>query len=92
MDLDERQNLLEALRRGTVTVTFRKVNSDEIRVMPCTLNENVLVANMATNSNVDLEENVTKELAPYLSVWALDSNGWRSFRLENVIGWEVYGE
>ena len=44
MDKNEKQELIKALMNGTVTVTFQKVNSDEIRVMPCTLNPLVLEA------------------------------------------------
>lgn len=89
MELNEKMQLLEALRSGTVTVTFRKVSTGELRVMPCTLNTEVLVANNAFGNND------TKEIVPnpeYLAVWATDKNGWRSFRLESVEGWEVLGE
>ena len=44
MDRNEKQELIKALLNGTVQVTFQKVNSDEIRVMPCTLNPLVLEA------------------------------------------------
>lgn len=89
MDLSEKQSLLEALRKGTVTVTFRKINSDEIRVMPCTLNSKVLMANGVTNK-VELSESSSD--SEHFAVWALDKNAWRSFRLETVEGWEVHGE
>ena len=45
MDRNELSRLIEALQQGTVTVTFQKIDSDEIRVMPCTLNPIVLKAN-----------------------------------------------
>ena len=45
MVTSEKQLLIEALKKGSVTVTFTKVNSGEIRVMPCTLNPEVLTAN-----------------------------------------------
>ena len=45
MNKNETAKLIVALQKGTVTVTFQKVNSDEIRVMPCTLNKKVLEAN-----------------------------------------------
>ena len=41
MDKNETSELIAALQKGTVTVTFQKVNSEEIRVMPCTLNKKV---------------------------------------------------
>ena len=87
MDSNERTELLVALKKGTVTVTFQKVNSDEIRVMPCTLNQKVLEAN---------EVNLTiKHINPdssQIPVWSLDKNAWRSFILDTVLGWEVHGE
>ena len=44
MQINEKKSLLSALQQGTVTVTFRKIDTDEIRVMPCTLNLTVLEA------------------------------------------------
>jgi len=84
MDRNETSRLIEALKRGTVTVTFTKINTDEIRVMPCTLNPVVLEAH-----GVMLE---IKDVSPdtdHLAVWALDKEAWRSFRLSTVNGWEV---
>jgi len=79
--------LLEALKKGTVTVSFRKIDTGELRVMPCTLNPVVLEANGVKNK-VKVE-NTDTEAFP---VWALDKNAWRSFRLDTVEGWEVLGE
>lgn len=84
MDRNETSRLIEALKRGTVTVTFTKINTDEIRVMPCTLNPVVLEAN-----GVKLE---IKDISPdtdHIAAWALDKEAWRSFRLSTVNGWEV---
>ena len=89
MDLTEKQNLLQALRNGSVTVSFRKIDTGELRVMPCTLNPTVLMANGVTNK-VELSESSAD--SEHFAVWALDKNAWRSFRLETVEGWEVYGE
>ena len=84
MDRNETSRLIEALKRSTVTVTFTKINTDEIRVMPCTLNPVVLEAN-----GVKLE---IKDISPdtdHIAAWALDKEAWRSFRLSTVNGWEV---
>ena len=48
MDNNEQAKLLTALQKGTVQVTFRKIDTGEIRVMPCTLNPTVLKANGVT--------------------------------------------
>jgi len=84
MDRNETARLIEALKRGTVTVTFKKIITDEIRVMPCTLNPVVLEAH-----GVKLE---IKDVSPdtdHLAAWSLDKEAWRSFRLSTVTGWEV---
>ena len=84
MDRNETSCLIEALKRGTVTVTFTKINTDEIRVMPCTLNSVVLEAH---GVKTDIKD-VSPE-SDHLAAFALDKEAWRSFRLSTVNGWEV---
>ena len=84
MDRNETSRLIEALKRGTVTVTFTKINTDEIRVMPCTLNSVVLQAHGVKT----VVESISPDCAN-LPVWSLDKEAWRSFRLSTVNGWEV---
>jgi len=84
MEKFERYELLTALFKGTVTVTFRKLDTGEIRVMPCTLNPDILKAN-GVNMSIDLS---AKDME-HFPVWSLDKNAWRSFRLSTVEGWEV---
>lgn len=66
---------VKAARDGVVTVEFKKIDTGELRVMPCTLNREL------SNHNVPeiLEQ---KENNDHLVVWALDKNAWRSFRVE----------
>lgn len=84
MDKNEKQELIKALMNGTVTVTFQKVNSDEIRVMPCTLNPLVLEAHNVkpTVKGIGSDSDV-------IAAWALDKEAWRSFIADTVLGWEV---
>lgn len=84
MDRNETSRLIEALKRGTVTVTFTKINTDEIRVMPCTLNSVVLEAHGVKTDIKDISPD-----SDHLAAWALDKEAWRSFRLSTVNGWEV---
>ena len=84
MDRNELSRLLEALQRGTVTVTFQKIDSDEIRVMPCTLNPTVLKA----HGIEAIVESVSPE-THHVAVWSLDKEAWRAFRVSTVLGWEV---
>ena len=87
METQERSNLLNALRRGEVQVVFRKINTDEIRIMPCTLNPVILEAN---NPGKPTVESINPE-SEHFAVWALDKQAWRSFRVETVVSWEVLG-
>lgn len=86
MELNEKQKLLTALKNGTVTVTFQKIGTGEIRVMPCTLNPEVL---KAEGVNIKLDMNADSD---NFAVWSLDKTAWRSFVLDTVKGWEVLGE
>ncbi len=80
----DRYELLAALHKGTVTVSFTKIDTGELRVMPCTLNPKVLKAN-----GIDIQVDYKARENEHFAVWALDKNAWRSFRLNTVVGWEV---
>lgn len=84
MVTSEKQKLIEALKKGSVTVTFQKINSDEIRVMPCTLNPKVLSAN-----GVELNVEKQNPQSDLIVCWALDKNAWRSFIADTVTSWEI---
>ena len=87
MEKRESTELLTALKKGSVTVSFRKIDTGELRVMPCTLNPKVLEANGVT-TEIDYS---ARDMEAY-PVWSLDKDAWRSFRLDTVEGWEVLGE
>ena len=84
MQINERAELLKALQKGQVQVTFRKVDTGEIRVMPCTLNPAILEAN-----DVTIKINYSADKMDVFPVWSLDKNAWRSFILDTVEAWEV---
>jgi hypothetical protein len=84
MNTNDTKSLLSALKKGTVTVTFRKIDSGELRVMPCTLNPVVLEANGVKN-----KINYESQNMEAFPVWSLDKNAWRAFRLDTVEGWEI---
>ena len=66
------------LQSNVCEVTFTKVDGS-VRVMPCTLKEDILPA------AVEKEGKRTK--APNeanISVWCTDKNEWRSFKVANV--------
>lgn len=85
MVTSEKQLLIEALKKGSVTVTFTKVNSGEIRVMPCTLNPEVLTANGIDTVTVESQSPTNDQIV----CWSLDKDAWRSFNADTVVSWEV---
>lgn len=84
MKTNDTKSLLSALKKGTVTVSFRKIDTGELRVMPCTLNPAVLEAN-----GVAMTIDYTEKSMEHYAVWSIDKNAWRSFRLDTIEGWEV---
>ena len=84
MNTNDKAKLLEALQKGQVTVTFKKIDTGEIRIMPCTLNKDILKENGVTS-----EINYSPNNVEAFPVWSMDKSAWRSFRLDTVEGWEV---
>lgn len=74
----QKYELKEKLENGVVTVVFEKVNGEE-RTMKCTLlNEYLPVS-------VEVEGKTTRtEGDNVLSVWDIESQGWRSFRVDSL--------
>lgn len=72
-----RNELIEALQAHKCVVKFTKVNG-EVREMPCTLREDIVPKyEHKTERSKQLNEKV-------LSVWCLDKQEWRSFRVDSV--------
>jgi hypothetical protein len=69
----------KAIKDGIVTVEFRKIDTNELRVMPCTLNED------ASDGNAKIETFNTD--SDHFAVWCLDKKAWRSFRVSTVEKW-----
>ena len=71
----KREVLVEGLKRNLMKVVFTKVNGEE-RTMLCTLHESVLPEPMLSS---------TRKVNPdTISVWDIDANGWRSFRMDSI--------
>ncbi len=73
--------LQSQLQREILEVTFTKVNGEK-RIMNCTLMEGILPSNPTEETTKDTKEKKVNE--DVLSVWDVDSNGWRSFRVKNI--------
>lgn len=84
METSERADLLKALKNGVVKVSFRKIDTKELRIMPCTLNETILKENEIT-TKIDYSPDAMEAFP----VWSLDKDAWRSFRLDTVEAWEA---
>ena len=77
--VDERNSWLkQLLSNGVYEITFTKVNG-ETRVMPCTLDAGQLPP-ITVKENKTTKERKTDTM----SVWCLDKNEWRSFKVMNV--------
>lgn len=74
------KGFVKAAQQGVVTVEFIKIDTEECRVMPCTLNPAL------SNHNVPeiLEQ---REDSDHIVVWALDKEAWRSFRVSTLVKW-----
>jgi len=77
--MKDASNFLTEVKAGVVTVEFRKIDTDELRVMPCTLNSETAGRDIAIK-NVDPNSD-------HFAVWCLDKNAWRSFRTSTVERW-----
>ena len=73
--------LLDQLKNNVVEVTFNKLNGDK-RVMTCTLIESYLPP--ATKNDAMSQKKVRELNTEVMSVWDVNANGWRSFRLARV--------
>ena len=75
-----RDNIIELLRNNVATVTFIKVSGEE-RTMKCTLRSEHIPNATTSNGQLIVER---KENANTVSVWDMEKNGWRSFRVDSV--------
>ena len=72
----KREVLVEGLKRNMMKVVFTKANGEE-RTMLCTLHESILPEQPISGIK-------KKENKDVLSVWDIDANGWRSFRMDSI--------
>ena len=73
-----RDEMISHLRKQTVRVIFKKVNGEE-RDMMCTLGEEFIpTEHQPTSAATTYSEKVIR-------VYDVNSAGWRSFHIENVI-------
>jgi hypothetical protein len=78
-----REELLDVLRTGTVNVTFTKKDGTE-RNMRCTLREA-----MIPTEALPTGESTRKKSDAVISVFDLEKDDWRSFRVDSVTSYQV---
>lgn len=82
------EDALNELKRGIFEVTFTKVNGDE-RVMTCSLHRKIVP--LATKKDPLTETKVREINENHISVWDINAEGWRGFRIANVTGFKRLG-
>ena len=72
------QKIIDALQKGVITIVFEKIDTGEIRTMPCTLNNDI--------SKQTLQ--IKKYSSPDAVIcWGLDVGAWRDVRVDTIIEW-----
>ena len=71
-------NLINSLKKGVVTVVFEKIDTGEVRTMPCTLNNKISGVSM-----------IIKEYSSpdTLIMYGLDVKAWRDVRVSTIQDW-----
>ena len=70
--------IVDALKKGVVTVVFEKIDTGEVRTMPCTLNNKISGVSM-----------IIKEYSSpdTLIMYGLDVKAWRDVRVSTIQDW-----
>lgn len=78
-----KENIVDMLKDSVITVTFTKVDGTE-RIMKCTLLSEYIPTTPSSASNQVLLQEGGSGSDNNVSVWDVEANGWRSFRVSNV--------
>jgi len=81
-----RNEMMEMLQASTCQVDFTKVNGDT-RNMTCTLREDIIPTPIKSDPITQKAVRaVSEEVIP---VWDIKAEGWRSFRVNSVTGFNA---
>ncbi len=70
--------IIDALKKDVVTIIFEKIDTKEVRIMPCTLNKDIHKQDM----------NVKTYNSPdTILCYGLDVDAWRDVRVDTIIDW-----
>ena len=70
--------IIDALKKGVVTIVFEKIDTKEIRTMPCTLNNEISEQTMRIGNYTSPDSIVC---------YGLDVKAWRDVRVNTIIEW-----
>jgi hypothetical protein len=70
--------IIKALQDGVVTVVFEKIDTKEIRTMPCTLNSDIHKQNFKFKNYSSPDT---------LVMYGLDVKAWRDVRVNTIKDW-----
>ena len=76
-----RNEMMEMLQTSQCRVIFTKLNGEE-RNMICTLKDDVI---QKANKDPITQKKVRDLNEEVLAVWDVNKEGWRSFRISNVV-------
>lgn len=73
--------MIDSLKKGVVNITFKKIDSGEIRKMPSTLKSELIPDGTKIQSISSTSDTIM--------VWSLDKNAWRDIRVNTISSWET---
>ena len=73
-------SLIKELKKGVTTITFKKIDTGEIRVMPCTLNKDLMSLNSFSLENINSQ-------SKSIVVYALDKKDIRDVIVDTIQSW-----
>lgn len=81
-----KEELVESLKQGEVIVTFKKKDGSE-RVMKCTKSFAFIPEDKQPKNETapKLDENGNSVVSDLITVWDIESEGWRSFDFKSLI-------
>ena len=75
------EDMIDSLKNGVVNITFKKIDSGEIRKMPSTLKSELIPDGTKIQSISSTSDTIM--------VWSLDKNAWRDIRVNTISSWET---
>ena len=72
------RELFDALKEGVVTVEFTKLDTGELRVMPCTLNNEI------SGQKLKIKSYNTNDT---MVMYGLDVKAWRDGKIDTIQKW-----